>query len=134
MKAAMIAGLAEKTGKPLPEWLEMLREKKLTRHKEIVGWLKAEQELTHGFANMIPLRAQGSDSHAESDTDGLAEAQYAGAKAGLRPIHDALLATIGQLGPAVEVSRRRRTSACAAANSSRPSSPRRARASMSGST
>ena len=40
MKAAMIAGLPEKTGKSLEEWLKILRATKLSRHKEFVELLE----------------------------------------------------------------------------------------------
>src|SRR5258707_2759332 len=104
MKAAMIAGLRDKTGKSLEEWLQILRASGLTKHKEFMGLLKNEHGLTHGFANMIALQALQSDSHTASDTDALIEAQYAGTKAGLRPIYDALLAAIQKFGKDVEVS------------------------------
>jgi hypothetical protein len=104
MKAAMIAGLAEKTGKSLQEWLDLLRASPLTKHKEIVSLLKTEHGLTHGFANMIALQALSSDSHTESDTEGLVDAQYSGAKAALRPIYDALLTAVARFGPDVEIS------------------------------
>ncbi len=57
MKAAIIAGLPEKTGKSLEAWLKILRSSKLSKHKEFVTLLKKEHELTHGYANMIALQA-----------------------------------------------------------------------------
>src|SRR6266852_2178864 len=86
MKAAMIAGLREKTGKSLDEWLKILRASKLAKHKEFMTLLKKRHGLTHGFANMIALQALQSDSHTANDTDALIDAQYAGAKAAVRPI------------------------------------------------
>ncbi len=103
MKAAMIAGLREKTGKPLEDWLQILRASKLSKHKEFVTLLKTEHGLTHGFANMIALQALQTDSQTAQDTDALVDAQYAGAKAGLRPIYDKLLAAIGKFGKDIEV-------------------------------
>jgi hypothetical protein len=104
MKAAMIAGLRDKTGKSLEEWLKILRSSKLTRHKEFMSLLKNEHGLTHGFANMIALQALQTDSHTAGDTAALVDAQYAGAKTGLRPIYDALLAAVRKFGKDVEVS------------------------------
>src|SRR5208282_4983671 len=94
MKAAMIAGLRDKTGKSLEEWLKILRASKRSKHKEFMELLKNEHGLTHGFANMIALQALQSDSHTAGDTDALVDAQYAGAKAALRPIYEALLAAV----------------------------------------
>ena len=71
MKAAMIAGLKEKTGKSLDEWLAILKKTGLGKHKEFMGVLKGEHGLTHGFANMIALQALQSDSHTATDTDSL---------------------------------------------------------------
>jgi hypothetical protein len=104
MKAAMIAGLREKTGKSLEEWLKILRSSKLSRHKEFMTLLKSEHGLTHGFANLIALQALQTDSHTADDTNALVDAQYAGAKAELRTIYDALLAAVRKFGSDVEVS------------------------------
>jgi hypothetical protein len=104
MKAAMIAGLRDKTGKSLDEWLKVLRASKLSKHKEFVTLLKTEHGVTHGFANMIALQALQSDSQTTDDKEGLVDAQYAGAKAELRPIYDKLLAAIHKFGNDVEVS------------------------------
>lgn len=103
-KAAMIAGLRDKTGKSLDEWLVILRASGLAKHKEFMTLLKGEHGVTHGFANMIALQALASDSHTSDDTDSLVAAQYAGNKAGLRPIYDKLLDMVGKFGKDVEVS------------------------------
>ena len=102
MKASMIAGLKEKTGKSFEEWLKIIKAAGLAKHKEIMTLLKGEHALTHGFANMIALQALNSDSHTETNKDALADAQYAEAKAALRPICDALVKAIGKLGKDVE--------------------------------
>jgi hypothetical protein len=104
MKAAMIAGLREKTGKSLDEWLQILRSTGLAKHKEFVNLLKAQHGLTHGYANLIALQALGSDSHTAGDAQGLVDAQYAGPKAALRPIYDTVLAAVKKFGKDVEVS------------------------------
>jgi hypothetical protein len=104
IKAAMIAGLREKTGKSLEGWLTILRASKLSRHKEFMELLKKKHGLTHGFANLIALQALQTDSHTASDTSALVEAQYAGAKAGLKSIYDTLLAAVQKFGKDVEVS------------------------------
>lgn len=103
MKAAMIAGLKEKTGRSLAEWLRVLRASGLSKHKEMVGLLKTDHGVTHGYANMIALQALGSDSHTAGETEDLVAAQYAGAKAGLRPIYDAVLTAVGRFGSDVAV-------------------------------
>jgi hypothetical protein len=104
MKAAMIAGMPEKTGKSLEEWLAIVRASKFSKHKEFMKLLKEEHGLTHGFANMIALQALQSDSHTAGDAGALVDAQYAGAKAGLRPLYEQLLAAIQAFGNDIEVS------------------------------
>jgi hypothetical protein len=103
MKAAMIAGLKEKTGKSLDQWLKLLRASKLTKHKEFVNLLKTQHGVTHGYANMIALQALGSDSHTATDGQALVDAQFAGAKAALRPIYDSLLTAVRKFGKDVEI-------------------------------
>lgn len=104
MKASMIAGLKEKTGKTLQEWLTVLQAGPTSRHKELMAVLKTEHGLTHGFANMIALQALQSDSHTADSTDALVDAQYTGAKAAVRPIYEAVLNAVRQFGSDVEVS------------------------------
>jgi hypothetical protein len=104
VKAAMIAGLAEKTGKPLAEWLGIVEASGLSKHKEIMTLLKTSHGLTHGYANLIALQFLQSDSHTASDTDALVTAQYAGAKAGLLPIYEAILAAVRSFGKDAEIS------------------------------
>jgi hypothetical protein len=104
IRAGMIATLPEKTGKSLEEWLAVLRASKLSKHKEFMGLLKNEHGLTHGVANLIALRATQPEDQAAGDTDALVDSQYAGAKAVLRPIYDAVLAAVHKFGKDVEVS------------------------------
>lgn len=104
LKATMIAGLKDKTGKTLEEWLKIVKASKLAKHKEIVTLLKSEHGVTHGFANMIALQSLNSDSHTETNTDSLVDAQYEGAKSSLRPIYDSLIKAIAKFGKDVEVS------------------------------
>lgn len=101
MAAAMIANMQEKTGKTLPQWLEITATCNLEKHGQIVKWLKTEHGMTHGFANLVAHkhREQGTEAPAEDPVS----LQYAGAKAGLRPIYDALLNAIQQFGGDVEV-------------------------------
>ena len=80
IKAAMIAGLREKTGKSLEEWHAILKANGLTKHKESVTLLKTDYGVTHGFANMIALQFLQTDNDAADDTDALVEANSPGPK------------------------------------------------------
>jgi hypothetical protein len=101
---SMIEGLKAKTGRSLAEWLAVVKKSKAVKHGEIVKHLK-EQGLGHGYANLVAHRALGSDavSAAGQGVDLVAE-QYAGAKAGLRPIYDALVKRVSAFGSDVELS------------------------------
>jgi len=44
----------EKTyGRPVDEWLELIRQRPLERQMELVHWLKSEHGLGHGHANAL---------------------------------------------------------------------------------
>ena len=101
--ATMIANLPEKTGKPLEAWLKLVAKSKLAKHGEIVSMLKAEHGVGHGFANLIAHKALASDAGSQDGED-LVAAQYSGAKAVLKPIHDKLVKVIEAFGDDVEFS------------------------------
>jgi len=53
----------EKTyGKPISEWKHLIRGSGITKHSELVTWLKAEHGIGHGHANALvaDTLAQGS--------------------------------------------------------------------------
>ena len=101
MLDSMIANLKEKTGKTLPEWLKITKASGLAKHGQIVKLLKSDHGVTHGFANLIAHKTlEAGEPAAETD---LVEAQYSGAKAGLKPIYEAVLALVSKLGKEVEI-------------------------------
>lgn len=103
MAAAMKANLKEKTGRTLAQWLALAKKAKLDKHGQLVKHLKSEYDLTHGYASMVAHEHLGSASGSKP-ADDLVDAQYAGPKADLRPILDALLAAAAKFGGDVEVS------------------------------
>jgi len=100
MAATMVTNLKLKTGKTLPQWLKVTRAAKLEKHGQIVKLLKAEHGVTHGFANLIAHETLAQGAPPAGD---LLETQYAGKKAGLRPIYEALITAAEKLGADVEV-------------------------------
>jgi hypothetical protein len=92
-----------KTGKTLEQLAAILRKSGLTKHGELRDFAKRELGLGHGDANTLVhtcLESGGGSAAAAkgaSAGDVLAEI-YAGPKADLRPIHDALMAAIGRFG------------------------------------
>ena len=100
----MIANLPDKTGKSLEQWITALGKTPLEKHGEIVKHLKGKFGVTHGFANLIAIKYRESTAGGPAATDDLVAAQYQGAKAQLRPIYDAIVATVRKFGADVEVS------------------------------
>jgi hypothetical protein len=100
----MIDNLAAKTGKPLAEWVRLVRKSGLDKHSEVVAMLKRDHGLGHGYANLVAHQAKGSDSVsvASSGVD-LVGQQYAGAKATLRPIYDLIAGKVSAFGTDVEL-------------------------------
>lgn len=99
--ATMIANFPEKTGKPLEDWLKLTKKSGLSKHGEIVKMLKADHSMGHGFANLVASKTLSAGD--EPAGDDLVSAQYAGPKADLRPIYDAVEKYIKTLGKDVEI-------------------------------
>ena len=104
LAATMIANLGEKTGKSLDEWLVVVKESGLDKHRAILTHLKTEHGMTHGFANLVALKFLKRDAASAGGDDVLIAGQYSGGKAGLRPIYEALVEQIAQFGDDVVVS------------------------------
>ena len=104
MAASMIAGLKEKTGKSLDEWIKIVKASKLAKHGEIVNFLKTEHGVGHGYANLIVHSANEKAAGGAPADDDLVAAQYAGQKAALKPVYDKLIAAVQKFGGDVEVS------------------------------
>src|SRR5437763_4902703 len=85
-------------GKPLDYWFAVIDASGLTKHNQVVAMLKTDHGLAHGAAHRLSLLARQRDAGAAPVPSGPADALYVGAKAGLRPLHDALLGEIRALG------------------------------------
>ena len=101
---SMVKNLEEKTGKTIEQWVTIGRSTGASKHAELVKYLKSKHGLTHGYANMIALRTLGGAGGGELPSDDVVAAQYAGDKAPLRPIYDALIAAVSRFGKDVEIS------------------------------
>lgn len=99
--ATQVANIESSTGRSMAEWAEDLRAQGLDKHGQMVAWLKSERGMTHGNANLIATRARQGD--APPPGEDLLEAQYAGPRAGLRPVYDAVVAAARALGDDVDV-------------------------------
>jgi predicted transport protein len=102
MLQTMYANLREKTGKDLAEWLTVTVPSTMQKHGELMKWLKGDQGVTHGFANLIALETLKARTGENAETDLLA-AQYTGPKASLLTIYKQLVKSIQQFGSDVEL-------------------------------
>ncbi|CAM5668335.1 hypothetical protein SALBM135S_00202 [Streptomyces alboniger] len=51
--ASYFPSIEKKYGRPVDEWKALIRESPLTRHMELVAWLKDEHGIGHGHANAL---------------------------------------------------------------------------------
>jgi len=105
---SVVAGMKEKTGRSLEEWIALVATRAPASESARAAWLKNGYGLGTNYAGWIAARSLGKG---EEDTDpekylALAEQyvaeQYAGPKAALRPIYEALLARGLALGKDVK--------------------------------
>jgi hypothetical protein len=89
-----IKNIEARSGKSMAAWTKLIRAHGVTKHTEVIAWLKAEHGMSHGDANRTALIARAAIGDAPT-TPSL--------KAGIAEIHDALLAAIRKLGKDVEL-------------------------------
>jgi Domain of unknown function (DUF4287) len=51
--ASYFPSIENKYGRPIGEWLDLVRARPEARHMELVAWLKSEHGLGHGHANAV---------------------------------------------------------------------------------
>ena len=51
--AAYFPSIEKRYGRPIDEWMAMIRASPLQRHMEIVEWLKRDYGMGHGHANAL---------------------------------------------------------------------------------
>ena len=102
MTQKAVATIEEMTGIKLDEWVKKVKTAKLTKHKEIRDFFKDEHGLSYGYANTLAHMVRDVIEGVKSE-DTLVEEQYAGAKAGLKPIYDVVIKTVEKFGKDVEI-------------------------------
>lgn len=100
--ATQLANIERDTGITVDAWSAAVDQTGLTRHGEVVAWLK-QRGLTHGNANALAHAVRARQEGAVANPALLLDAQYARGKAGLRPIHDEIVRLGRRLGDDVEV-------------------------------
>jgi hypothetical protein len=99
---AYIDNIKAKTGKTPEDFAKLAARNGLTKHGEIVTWLKSDFALGHGHATAIAsvvLKSGAPKATAEQKPDAL----FSGKKASWREPCDKLITQIGKFGPDVAV-------------------------------
>jgi hypothetical protein len=99
----MIGNMPEKTGKSLEQWFKVIKANKLSGHTEILEMLKDKHGVSYGFANTIAILYRQQAAGGAPSREDLVAAQYAGAKAGLKPLYDDIIKAVKKFGGDVEV-------------------------------
>ncbi|WP_326588976.1 DUF4287 domain-containing protein [Streptomyces sp. NBC_01294] len=60
--AAYFPSIEKKYGRTIAEWKDLIRSSSLTRHMELVSWLKSEHGLGHGHANALVAHTLAENS------------------------------------------------------------------------
>lgn len=96
-KRQHLANIEQRSGKSLAQLHALLRKSGFAKHGELVAFLKSELGMGHGDANAVALSFKAAQTPAAASADPL-DAIYAGSKAALRPLHEAVLKKIAALG------------------------------------
>ncbi len=95
-----LANIEQRTGKPLSELQNLIRGSGLEKHGQIVAMLKTDLGMGHGDANTLAHVTLKPEllSGVDDDVEAKVNEYYSGKKEHLRPIHDAVMKRLEQLG------------------------------------
>lgn len=101
--ATQLANIQQRTGKSLDALEKIVKASGLSTHGEIRDMLKRDLGMGHGDANTLVHHVLESDGTSAAEAAGKSPSAvlddiYSGSKAGLRPIHEKLMAEIDALG------------------------------------
>ncbi|MEU1123019.1 DUF4287 domain-containing protein [Streptomyces sp. NPDC005899] len=60
--ASYFPSIERKYGRPIADWKALIRSSPLSKHMELVSWLKADHALGHGHANALVAHTLAEDS------------------------------------------------------------------------
>ncbi len=98
----MIDNLYKNTGLTLDQWIQLVRKKNFEKHGQIMKYLKEEHSFTHGFANLVAMKARGADAGSVENKDDLIGLQYKG-KEHFKAIYDQIISEIGKFPGEFEI-------------------------------
>lgn len=97
-----LSNIEKNSGKKLDEWARIVNKSGLTKHGELVSFLKEKHGFTHGNANAVVHFAKQSHAGAAENSDDLVTGQYKG-KENLKPWYDKLMTEINKFGKDIEI-------------------------------
>lgn len=98
----MIENLHKNTGKSLEEWITLVQKQKIEKHGQIIKYLKEQHGFTHGYANLVALKARSADAGSVDNKDELIENQYKG-KEHFRSLYESIIGEVKKFGKDVEI-------------------------------
>ena len=110
MAQSVIAGMKQKTGHSIDEWVRLAKKDGPDGEKQRAAWLMKEHGLGTNYAAWIAGRSLGKSNGDEDSGEYLKHAQdyvdrmYAGPKEHLRAIYDEILIFAKTLGPDIGIS------------------------------
>ena len=107
MVRSAIAGLPAKTGRSLDEWIALVRKHGPAGGAARREWLKKAHQLGTNYAGWIAERSEGRGEDGDPEkyleiAERYVEDMFAGSKAGLKPLYDALLTVALSIGKDVK--------------------------------
>jgi hypothetical protein len=96
--ATQLKNIETRTGKDLAALRQMIAASGLVKHAEVRAWLQQQLGLGYGDANTLAHVARQAEAPAAPAEADPLDAIYAGPKAALRPLHEALMAEVGRFG------------------------------------
>jgi Domain of unknown function (DUF5655)/Domain of unknown function (DUF4287) len=100
--ATQLANIEKRTGKTLDELTRLVKNSGLQKHGEVRDWLQKELKIGYGDANTLVHTVFKSSPAVADDVEDEAAATdriYAGPRAALRAIHDAVMTAVRTFGP-----------------------------------
>jgi hypothetical protein len=105
MMGAVTASLAERTGRPIGEWVALVQASGIDPldQNAVRKWLRSVHGVQQNSQWAIADAAARAAGWVRPSVAAYVDGQYSGAKAALRPIYDALAAAIDDLGGDVTI-------------------------------
>jgi hypothetical protein len=104
----IMAGMKQKTGRSVDEWLQLIEKQAPGGEKERRAWLKEKHGLGMNYAWWLAERSLGKGDDGDPETylkqaEEYVDKMFSGPKTALRPIYDALLKLGRSMGDDVRV-------------------------------